>query len=264
MSEAFDPTRIYSRTAKAIMELAKSESTIGPTARRLLTLIDGASNLGEIHQKLGKVDPARLQAAVTNLVDLGYLHDTRPPESEMQSLDFTQYLVTPARPPSAKKQAQAEQQTIAGMRTLKQAGFYVNILSKPARLLPPHQGNRHSVVIVDNDEASVLALARELLLAGFDVRSASRLQEIALELNKPPLPDVVVMDTELQGFNGLNVLAKLRKHPLYKSVPIIVVTGRHDQENVVAALARGASGYLTKPLKGSALVDSVQAVLGLK
>lgn len=264
MAEQFDPTRVYSRTAKAIRDLSKPDSHLGPTARRLLTLIDGAANLGEIGEKLGQVDPAKLQLAITNLVELGYLHDTRPPDADLPSLDFTKYLVSPARAPSAKQQAQAEQLTIAGMRTLKKAGFYVNILSKPGKPLPPHDGKKHCVIIIDNDEGTVLVLARELLLSGFNVRSASKQDEIVLELNKPPLPDVVIMDTELQGLNGLNVLAKLRQHPLYKTVPIIVVTSHHDQENVVASLARGANGYMTKPLRGSALVDGVQAVLGLK
>jgi DNA-binding response OmpR family regulator len=46
-------------------------------------------------------------------------------------------------------------------------------------------------------------------------------------------------------------------------VPIIVMTGKADHDDIVAALAYGATGYMTKPFKPEALVDGVQAVLGL-
>ncbi len=258
-----DSSKIYTRTAKAISELAKADSALGPNARKLLELIDGAATLGEVQIQLGNISLEKLGTAVGSMVDRGYLKDTEP-EPDGRTLDFTQVLFAPTIAPTPEAQAQAEQQTIAGMRTLKEAGFYVNILSKPGKPMPPRSGSKHSIVIIDNDEGHALMVARELLLAGFHVRSASKQQDIVAELNKPPLPDAVLMDTELQGLSGLSMLAKLRQHALYKSVPVVIVTGKHDQQNVVAALARGANGYMTKPIKGKTLVDSVQAVLGLK
>jgi len=46
-------------------------------------------------------------------------------------------------------------------------------------------------------------------------------------------------------------------------VPIIVMTAKVEHDDIVAALAYGASGYMTKPIKPEALVESIQAVLGL-
>jgi DNA-binding response OmpR family regulator len=71
------------------------------------------------------------------------------------------------------------------------------------------------------------------------------------------------MDMVLPDTIGLELLGRLREHPVYKSVPIIVMTAKAEHDDVVAALAYGASGYMTKPFKPEALVDSVQAVLGL-
>jgi len=67
------------------------------------------------------------------------------------------------------------------------------------------------------------------------------------------LPDVI----------GLELLGRLREHPVYKSVPVIVMTAKVEHDDVVAALAYGASGYMTKPFKPEALVDSISATLGL-
>jgi DNA-binding response OmpR family regulator len=71
------------------------------------------------------------------------------------------------------------------------------------------------------------------------------------------------MDMVLPDVAGLELLGRLRQHPTYKSVPIIVMTAKVEHVDVVATLAYGASGYMTKPFKPEALVDSVQAVLGL-
>ena len=60
------------------------------------------------------------------------------------------------------------------------------------------------------------------------------------------------------------LLAKLREHPLFKSVPVIVVTAQAQHDDVVAALVYGANGYMTKPVQSEALLDSVKSVLGTK
>jgi DNA-binding response OmpR family regulator len=71
------------------------------------------------------------------------------------------------------------------------------------------------------------------------------------------------MDVALPDVIGLELLGRLRAHPVYKEVPTIVMTAKVEHEDVVAALAYGASGYLTKPFKPETLLESVKAVLGL-
>ena len=102
-----------------------------------------------------------------------------------------------------------------------------------------------------------------LMLAGFNVRSAENREEIITQLRKPPLPDALMLDIALPGLNGLDLLARIHQHPQLQTTPILVVTSKFDEENVTAVLARGASGYMTKPCKPETLVDSVHAILGV-
>jgi DNA-binding response OmpR family regulator len=78
------------------------------------------------------------------------------------------------------------------------------------------------------------------------------------------LPDALLLDTELPGLNGLDVLERIHQHPQLAAVPIIVITSKLEREEVAAALARGASAYMIKPCMPEALRASVHAVLGLK
>lgn len=180
-----------------------------------------------------------------------------------EDLDFTHDLDSPAPQPTTEQRRQAEQQTVRGMRALDKAGYYVSILSRPGKLIAPRAGDKHTILIIDSDQGNALLLARALLLAQFDVRSAATREQIVAELKRQPAPDAMVMDIVLQGLNGLDLLANLRKHARFAAVPIVVMTAKLAQEDVISALARGASGYMTKPFKPEALLDTVRAVLGL-
>lgn len=180
-----------------------------------------------------------------------------------EDLDFTNDIDLPGSKPTPEERRRAEQQTVTGMRSLDRAGYYVNILSRPGKLIAPRAGDKHSILIIDYDQANVLLLARTLLLAQFDVRSASTREQLAAELKRQPVPDAIVMDIVLRGLNGLDLLAHLRQHARFAGVPVIVMTAKLEQDDVIAALARGASGYMTKPFKPEALLDTVKAVLGL-
>jgi DNA-binding response OmpR family regulator len=124
-------------------------------------------------------------------------------------------------------------------------------------------GDKHTVLIIDADQDNALLVTRSLLLAKFETRVALRRDEIVAALNQQPPADVIAMDVVLPDLIGLELLGRLREHPTYKSVPIIVMTAKVEHDDIVAALAYGASGYMTKPFKPEALVDGIQAVLGL-
>ena len=153
---------------------------------------------------------------------------------------------------------------MAGMRTSKKAGYHVNIINRAAKRVAPNAGgDKHTILLIDADDANALVMARALLLAKFDTRAAGKRDEIIGELNKKPAADAIAMDVALPDVGGLELLGRLRDHPTYKTVPIIVMTATTERDDVVAALAYGASGYMSKPFKPEALLDSVRAVLGL-
>jgi DNA-binding response OmpR family regulator len=62
----------------------------------------------------------------------------------------------------------------------------------------------------------------------------------------------------------MNILNRLRSHPRFAALPVIMMTGKSAAEDVSAGLAAGADGYVTKPFKMSGLVKAVGMVLGIR
>lgn len=252
---------VYKQTAKGREELTAAPGNLGPNLKALLGMFDGISTVDDLQKKLDKVPLDRLLLALQALVNDGYLEAaTSTPAST--DLDFAAFMSRPTPAPTAAQRQQAEQ-TLTSMRALKQSGYFVNIVSQSTRRIPPRSGDKYSILVIDGDQANALVLARTLMMANFDVRSASREHEIMAELSKPP-PDLILMDVVLPDLVGIEVLAKLREHPVFKSVPVIVVTAQAQHDDVVAALVYGANGFITKPVQGETLLDSVKSVLGTK
>jgi PleD family two-component response regulator len=253
---------VYTQTAKGREELVATSGNLGPNLKALLGMFDGKLTVEDLQKKLDKVPLDKLLLAIQALVTDGYLEAaTGAPASH--DLDFAAFMSRPTPAPTAAQRQQAEQTTLTSMRALKQAGYFVNIVSRPGIRIAPRSGNKYSILVIDGDQANALILARTLMMENFDVRSASVEHEIMAALSKPP-PDLILMDVVLPDLVGIEVLAKLREHPVFKSVPVIVVTAQAQHDDVVAALVYGANGFMTKPVKNEALLDSVKSVLGIK
>ena len=220
--------------------------------------------LADIKSKLPQVPVDKITAALDALVKDGYLRRASALQAGAgaDDLDFTRFINRPVKEPTLQQKRQAEA-TIAGIRAGK-PGYHVTIINRAAKRIPPQAGgDQHTVLIIDGEDANAMVVTRALLLAKFNTRAASKREEIIAELNKKPPPDAVAMDVVLPDVEGLELLGRLREHPVYKTIPIVVMTGKVEHEDVVKALAYGASGYLTKPLKPETLVEGVRAVLGL-
>ena len=259
----------FSHTAKGKAELAAKPGKLSTGLKTLLGMVGDKATLSYLEIKLPQVPPEKIKAAIDHLVAEGYLQriaDAPPPQVAAPAdndLDFTRFINRPVKEPTLQQKRQAEA-TMAGIRTSKKAGFHVSIINRPAKRIPPAAGgDKHTVLIIDADDANALVMARALLLAKFDTRAAGKRDEIVAELNKKPPADVITMDVALPDVGGLELLGRLREHPTYKTVPIIVTTATNARDDVVAALAYGASGYMSKPFKPEALLDGVRAVLGL-
>lgn len=260
-------TDSFSPTAKGKAELAAKPGKLSSGLKTLLGMIGDKASVDYLGIRLPQVPVAKLTAAVDRLVADGYLQRYVAPEPAAvpadNDLDFTRFINRPVKEPTLQQKRQAEA-TMAGIRPSKKAGFHVSIINRSAKRVAPHAGgDQHTVLIIDADDANALVMARALLLAKFDTRAAGSREEIVKELNKQPPADVIAMDVVLPDVGGLELLGRLREHPVYKLVPIIVMTAKVEHDDVVAALAYGASGYMTKPFKPEALLESVKAVLGL-
>jgi two-component system, chemotaxis family, chemotaxis protein CheY len=254
---------IYKITQKGRAEAAAASSKLSPSVRKLLGSVGEGASFGEIWTTAPQVMEDKLREVLQKLVSRGFL-ETVYSDLTASDLDITRYFNRAVVEPTINQKRQAEQQTLMGMRSLKQAGYFVNIVNRSGKRIPPHAGDKHVALIVDADESHTMVMARALLLAGFDTRAAAKRNEIITQLNRQPPVDVIAMDVMLPDVIGLELLGRLREHPVYKEVPVIVMTTKVEHDDIVAALAYGASGYMTKPFKPEALLESVKAVLGLR
>ena len=116
-------------------------------------------------------------------------------------------------------------------------------------------------VLIVEDNPMNLELATDLLeVAGFDVISAGD-GERGIELARAEHPDIILMDIDLPGMNGLDATKLLKQDPLVEDVHIIALTAfamRSDREK---ALAAGCTGCLTKPIDTRLFANQVAAFI---
>lgn len=113
------------------------------------------------------------------------------------------------------------------------------------------------VLVVDDDPPLARALAVNLRARGYDVDLAATGQA-ALRLAAQHHPDVVVLDLGLPDLDGMDVIAGLRG---WTTVPIVVLSARHTEQDKVAALDAGADDMLTKPFGMDELLARLRAAL---
>jgi CheY-like chemotaxis protein len=260
--------KAYVQSAAGKTEVAANPGKLPTGLKTLLGLIDN-STVAQLQSKLPQVPADKLKAALDRLFIDGYVEvvpapaGAAAPATPGAGLDFAKFINQPVKEPTIQQLQQAEA-TLSGIRPSKKSGYFVHIINRSAkRVAPLGGGDKHTVLVIDADQSNALVVTRALLLAKFETRAAARRDEIIEQLNKQPPADVIAMDTVLPDVIGLELLGRLREHPVYKSVPVIVMTAKAEHDDVVAALAYGASGYMTKPFKPGALVESVQAILGL-
>ena len=113
------------------------------------------------------------------------------------------------------------------------------------------------ILVVDDDLALADVLAFTLRRAGFDVLLAHNGRDALGEFARDA-PDLIVLDWMLPDLEGLEVCKRVRSEA---NVPIIMLTVRYGDDDVVAALEAGAEEYITKPFSPRQVVARVRALL---
>ena len=98
---------------------------------------------------------------------------------------------------------------------------------------------------------------------GYQVREASTAKEAFEILEKEPA-DLIVMDIQLPGMDGLETTRKLKEQPATADIPVIAVTSYAMKGDREKALAAGCAGYVTKPIDKNIFIQEVAAHLGAK
>lgn len=113
------------------------------------------------------------------------------------------------------------------------------------------------VLVVDDERQIRRALSAGLRANGYEIETASDGEE-ALTLAAANPPDLVILDLEMPGVNGIEVINELRE---WSQVPIIVLSAHALEREKVQALDAGADDYLTKPFGMSELLARVRVAL---
>ena len=115
-----------------------------------------------------------------------------------------------------------------------------------------------SLLLVEDDVRISQPLARMLRAEGFDVRHCDT-GEAALNAVGEALPDLVLLDLSLPDIDGLEICRRLRA--LHPSLPIVMLTARNEEVEVVVGLDAGADDYITKPFRVAELTARIRARL---
>ena len=120
-----------------------------------------------------------------------------------------------------------------------------------------------TVLVVDDHEDNVAIVSRILLDRGYEVRIA-RDGPGALESVRQQRPDVVLLDMMMPGMDGMQVLDHLKRDPGSGSIPVVMVTAKSEDKDVLAGYESGADYYITKPFTARQILYAVGLVLGTK
>ncbi len=119
---------------------------------------------------------------------------------------------------------------------------------------------KEKILVVD-DEADILELIRHnLAREGYQVMCAVS-GESALKKARTEQPDLIVLDLMLPGIDGLEVARKLKGDNSTRSIPIIMLTAKGEEADVVSGLELGADDYVTKPFSLKVLIARIRAVI---
>ncbi|MEA2114726.1 MAG: response regulator transcription factor [Thermodesulfobacteriota bacterium] len=116
------------------------------------------------------------------------------------------------------------------------------------------------ILIVEDDEDIQQLVSFNLLKAGFHVTCADDGEEGLLQLGKQPC-DCLVLDLMLPGMSGYEVCRTIRENKKYRKLPIIMLTAKGEENDIVAGLEAGGDDYITKPFSPKVLVARINSVL---
>ncbi len=116
---------------------------------------------------------------------------------------------------------------------------------------------RYRILVVDDEPRMVRFIRLNLEQDGYDTLAAYTGKD-ALDKVREHLPDLVLLDVMLPDMDGFEVLRMIRE---ISDVPVIMLTARSDEEDIIRGLKLGADDYITKPFSPRVLTSRIEAVL---
>jgi len=123
-----------------------------------------------------------------------------------------------------------------------------------------NDGGAPLVLVVEDNHANLILVQAVLRRAGFRVEAARDAEEATARL-AANRPDLILMDIQLPGRDGLTLTRDIKGNPETASIPIIALTAHAMKEDRERALAAGCDGYIAKPIDTRTLAADIRSIL---
>lgn len=120
-----------------------------------------------------------------------------------------------------------------------------------------------NILVVEDDADIQQLVTYNLIKAGMHVTCADRGEDALAVLGREQV-DGIILDLMLPGLNGLDICRRIREQEATRNVPVIILTAKSEDDDVVTGLDTGADDYVTKPFSPKVLVARLQAVMRRK
>jgi len=121
--------------------------------------------------------------------------------------------------------------------------------------------NTHRALVVEDNEHVAYMLEFMLERAGYDVIMATNGRDALAAVENIEPVDVILLDLMLPYVSGYQVITDVREHHDWQYVPIVVLSGKVLEEDIVRALDLGANDYVTKPFRPEELLARLRRVV---
>jgi twitching motility two-component system response regulator PilH len=117
----------------------------------------------------------------------------------------------------------------------------------------------HKVLIVDDARPDLMNLEKIVSGAGYITLTATNGQQ-AVEISKAQLPDVILMDVNMDQMDGFAATRAIGGEPTTKGIPVVLVTSKNQKADRVWAQMLGVKGYVTKPYTPDQILGAIAAL----
>jgi len=120
--------------------------------------------------------------------------------------------------------------------------------------------SKETLLIVDDEQDIIELIKYNLENEGYSILTAQT-GEQAIQIARHSQPDLMVLDLMLPGIDGLEVTKYLKQNEHTQNIPIVMLTAKGEESDIVTGLELGANDYISKPFSPKVLVARIRAIL---
>jgi excisionase family DNA binding protein len=133
-------------------------------------------------------------------------------------------------------------------------------LERGGTLAPRRGEGRRVILIVDDDERLREFVRVNLEMEGYSVREAASAEEGLAALDEEP-PDLILLDVMMPEVDGWEMLQRVQERHGVGAIPVIMFSGKVDEDSLKRATSRGAQGFIGKPFNPQQLIESTKQLV---